>query len=146
MNPKSLENLKFGQNKTTEEYREIGKKGAEMTKVRKNRVQAEKNRLKILLGLPIQDPKAQELLEKMGIEKKYFDNEMLITVRLFKKALEGNVPAIQYIDEKVGLNPTFNLRKEEMEIKRKSLLVEQKTGDNTLNILKLLEMSAQKQR
>jgi urease accessory protein UreF len=70
-------------------------------------LQHHKNRdsLRILLELPAKDQDDLDELKKYGVDSSCFDNDMLVAVALFKAAQKGNIPAIKYIDERMGRNP-----------------------------------------
>jgi len=62
--------------------------------------------LKILLELPVKNSDDLNELKSFGISQDHYDNDMLMTVALFKAALKGSMPAIKYIDDRMGRSPS----------------------------------------
>lgn len=60
----------------------------------------------ILLGLGINDQQIIKELNKLGIEDELLTNVMAIMLRMFNKALEGDVKAAAFIRDTVGENPS----------------------------------------
>lgn len=95
--------------RTKSEARERGKKGGEKS----GQVRREKKLLKDcmldLLKLPVADSKNFNKLIKMGLDPEEIDNRSLLTVALFKKAVEcGDVNAFKEIRNLIGEDKTDN--------------------------------------
>lgn len=95
--------------RTKSEARERGKKGGEKS----GQVRREKKLLKDcmldLLKLPVSDSKNFNKLIMMGLDPEEIDNRSLLTVALFKKAVEsGDVNAFKEIRNLIGEDKTDN--------------------------------------
>lgn len=102
-NEKNLKRL------SSREARENGKKGGEKS----GQVRREKKLLKDcmldLLKLPVSDSKNFNKLIMMGLDPEEIDNRSLLTVALFKKAVEcGDVNAFKEIRNLIGEDKTDN--------------------------------------
>lgn len=124
---------------TTEKAREIGKKGGEASAKARQAKKKEKDRLKMLLSLPLFNMKVNDasgnkillsdVMTKFGINPTEIDNETAIAYSLFTQAMKGNVGAIKYIDERMGNNPKKDeaMRKAQLEkIKKETALLDAK--------------------
>ena len=124
---------------TSEQARINGRKGGLASAANKKKKAEEKDRLKLLMSLPVVGKKSIEQLKTLGLDPALYDNEMLVDVVLWQQALKGDVGAIKYIDERLGRSPQLKLKQDELEIKKKSL--EKETVDTAKldSILKAVE-------
>lgn len=60
-----------------------------------------------ILDLPVKDKRKSDRLQRMGIELKEIDNEMLILVGLIEKAQNGDVAAAREIRSIIGEDAYF---------------------------------------
>ncbi len=93
------------QNLKPSEYklsREEAKKGGINSGIARRRKKLLKDQLDLLLSLDIKNQKSKEMLEQLGINSDDCDNQMLLNVALFNKALKGNVMAYQTIRDTLG--------------------------------------------
>lgn len=93
------------QNLRPSEYKlsqEEAKKGGINSGISRRRKKLLKDQLDLLLSLDIKNQKSKEMLEKLGISPEDCDNQMLLNVALFNKALKGNVFAYQTIRDTLG--------------------------------------------
>lgn len=92
-NEKNL--IPFTSNQSREEAEKNGRKGGQKSgEVRRQR-KAMKEQMELLLSLPckIQDNKGNDIaetLEFLGIDKENIDNQMLMTIALWKTAINSN--------------------------------------------------------
>ena len=110
-------NLKPVQSK--EEAIERGRKGKLASGENRRKRAEEKDRLRLLMSLPVIDGKAKDQLKKLGLDPSLYDNEMLVDVMLWQQALKGDVGAIKYIDERLGKNLQLELKRREVELKER---------------------------
>ncbi len=90
---------------TSEVAREIGRKGG-LTKAENERKRKTmREALEILMFDVEVDENAKDKLRGAGIDEKDFNNQMLITMGLMKKAKEGDVQAYNAICAMVGEKP-----------------------------------------
>ena len=85
-------------NKRTEseqrEYaRQGGKKSGEVRRQRK----AMREQMELLLSLPVKDAKNKAFMEQLGIDEDNMDNQMLIIMSVFSKAMKGDLEAFREI-------------------------------------------------
>ena len=90
---------------TTEVAREIGRKGglAKAENERKRKTMREALEM-IMFDVEV-DEAAKDKLKAAGIDEKDFNNQMLITLGLMKKAKEGDVQAYNAICSMIGEKP-----------------------------------------
>jgi len=87
--------IPFTSNQSREEAEKNGRKGGQKSgEVRRQR-KAMKEQMELLLSLPckIQDNKGNDIaetLEFLGIDKENIDNQMLMTIALWKTAINSN--------------------------------------------------------
>ena len=70
---------------------DAGLKGA----IREEKTYRLKQRLRILLELPVTDPQQKEILKKEGLPVRYRDHLQLVAWNLYQKALGGDMAAIR---------------------------------------------------
>ena len=85
-------------NKRTEseqrEYaRQGGKKSGEVRRQRK----AMREQMELLLSLPVKDAKNKAFMEQLGIDEDNMDNQMLLIMSVFSKAMKGDLEAFREI-------------------------------------------------
>ena len=103
-NPKK-ENLGDFRDLTAKEQRKIASKGGKASvAARKNR-KTMREALEILMFDVEVDEAAKDKLRNAGIDEKDFNNQMLITMGLMKKAREGDVQAYNAICSMIGEKP-----------------------------------------
>lgn len=76
---------------TLEEQSMGGKKSGEARRKRK----LIKEQMELLLSLPVKDKKGKEILKKLGINNKDIDNQMLMIVAQYNKAIKGDMEAFK---------------------------------------------------
>ncbi len=88
--------------RTTEEQREIAKKGgiASVRSRRKKKLMREQ--LELLLSLPLKNEKVQQKLTELGIYKKDMDNQMSLIASIYVKSLSGDIQAATFIRDTLG--------------------------------------------
>lgn len=88
-----------------EKEREIHSKGGKAGAVTKRRRKAMREQLELLLKLPVANDNIKEQIEKLGVDDKDINNQMAVTIALFKQALEGNTKAYEIIRDTIGEKP-----------------------------------------
>jgi hypothetical protein len=105
-NPKGNPQNLVGFNKMSKEkFAEIQAKGVEKARQKKKEKREMKEQLKTLLSMPIMDIKTKAELSDFGIEEKDMDNQMAITLALYREALSGNTKAYEIIRDTIGEKP-----------------------------------------
>ena len=110
-NEQNLLNGKATQFKTGEEQVEIARKGGKASGEAKRRKKEMRERLELLLSMPIGNGKGAEL-EKIksyaAIKGKNVTVEDAILIAITQKAMKGDIPAGTFIRDTVGEKPTEN--------------------------------------
>jgi len=130
-----------------QEAKEKGRKGGVASGEARRRKKAQKDYLKLLLELKPDLTKLkkeqQAIFSLMGIDVENIEtNGQLKELMLFKQAMNGDVGAIKYIDERMGINPQLELRRREVESKIKSEQADTTTIDLVANLLLAVENQA----
>jgi hypothetical protein len=99
------ENLKSLKERTTSELREIARKGGKKSGETRRNKKTMREALEILMFDVEVDEAAKDKLRNAGIDEKDFNNQMLITMGLMKKAREGDVQAYNAICSMIGEKP-----------------------------------------
>ena len=109
VNP-GIKNLKPFPN--SEVAREMGRKGAiKSAEVRREKKKM-KEALKSLLKLPVKDTDLKGELEELGFEDEEMNNQLALLVAAYKRGVQGDIKAIEFIRDTIGEKP-----KEEIELK-----------------------------
>lgn len=100
---------------TTEEAREIGRKGGVKSgEIRKKRKMM-KEQISLLLSLPFPDvrdktgKKIRTIFQQLGIDDENIDNQMAIIIAMWQQALKGNYKAFNTLRDTIGEKPTDKL-------------------------------------
>ena len=96
----------------SEVAREMGRKGAiKSAEVRREKKKM-KEALKSLLKLPVKDTDLKGELEELGFEDEEMNNQLALLVAAYKRGVQGDIKAIEFIRDTIGEKP-----KEEIELK-----------------------------
>lgn len=94
--------------RTTEEQREIAKKGGIASGEARREKKAMKDQIKLLLSLPLKDEKAIEKLQALGIDTDNIDNQMAMVIAMWQQTLKGgkgSVAAATFLRDTAGEKP-----------------------------------------
>lgn len=95
-------NLIPNSERTPSELREMcskgGKKSGEVRRERK----AMREQMEMLLKLPPINAQAKQKIKELGIDEKEIDNQMLLMVAIFNKAMKGDIQAVNVVRELIG--------------------------------------------
>lgn len=96
-------NLKgFTSNQSREEAVKNGQKGGIRSgEVRRER-KAMREQMEMLLKLPPINAQAKQKIKELGIDEKEIDNQMLLMVAIFNKAMKGDIQAVNVVRELIG--------------------------------------------
>ncbi len=94
--------------RTKEEARERGRKGGIASGEARRRKRTMKNAAKFLLDMPVASDNISETMKKMGFEEEDLTNQMAVLVSVFRKAMEGNVKAAEFLRDTAGQNDAKN--------------------------------------
>jgi hypothetical protein len=98
-------NLKKNSERTPSELREMTRKGGIKSGEARRNKKTMREALEILMFDVEVDEAAKDKLRGAGIDEKDFNNQMLITLGLMKKAREGDVQAYNAICAMIGEKP-----------------------------------------
>jgi hypothetical protein len=98
-------NLKKNSERTPSELREMTRKGGIKSGEARRNKKTMREALEILMFDVEVDEAAKDKLRGAGIDAKDFNNQMLITLGLMKKAREGDVQAYNAICSMIGEKP-----------------------------------------
>ena len=96
------ENLIPFNKRTPRERREISIKGANATNEQKRQRKAMREQMEMLLKLPPINAQAKQKIKELGIDEKEIDNQMLLMVTIFNKAMKGDIQAVNVVRELIG--------------------------------------------
>lgn len=104
---------------TSEEAREVGRKGGIASGVARRNKRTLKEDLEILMGRQVADPKLKKTLAKIaGIdEKAEMTNQEAVNIALFGALLKGNVKAFELIQATLGQAPLKGTTEEQTQRK-----------------------------
>ena len=120
------ENLIPMNERTEDEQREIARKGGIESGKARRRKRTMKEAAQIVLNAPVSAEKA-ELLKKYGIAEQDCTNLMLIMVKAFQMAADGNLKAAEFVRDILGENPQYKIYE-----KRLEYLIAEKEAVHTL--------------
>lgn len=75
-----------------------GKKSGEVRRERK----VMREQMEMLLKLPPINAQAKQKIKELGIDEKEIDNQMLLMVTIFNKAIKGDIQAVNVVRELIG--------------------------------------------
>lgn len=95
-------NLIPNSERTPSELREMCSKGGKKSgQVRRER-KAMREQMEMLLKLPPINAQAKQKIKELGIDEKEIDNQMLLMVTIFNKAMKGDIQAVNVVRELIG--------------------------------------------
>lgn len=98
----NIENLRTP---TTEEARDIGRKGGIASGKARQQKKLIKDNIELLLSLPIKNNKTKEQLRQLGIEESEMNNQMAMVIAMYQKVLKGDVQAFNTLRDTLGQKP-----------------------------------------
>ena len=98
---------------STEEAREIGRKGGIASGETRRRKKTLREQMEMLLSLPVKDETTKDFIESLGIDSEEVNNALAITLSMYQEALKGNTKAFELIRDTIGEKPTDRLQIEE---------------------------------
>ena len=107
------ENLVSLADRTTDEQREIAKKGGKKSGEVRRQKRTLKEQMETLLSLPVKDENTRKFIESLGIDPDTIDNATAITLSIYQEALKGNTKAYELIRDTLGEKPSDKLQIEE---------------------------------
>ena len=109
-------NLKpFTSEQSREEAKKNGAKGGKKSGEARRKRKAIKEQMELLMSLPVKDTKGKEILKKLGINNKNIDNQMLMIVAQYNKAIKGDTEAFKLFQNTLE-PPSVNEEGDENEI------------------------------
>lgn len=101
--------------RSKEERSEIARKGAYAAAAKKREKRDMKNAANTLLNMPIKSENIKESLRQLGFEDDDLNNQMAILVSVWKKSMEGDVKAAEFIRDTAGQKPVEKVMMSDVE-------------------------------
>ena len=102
---------------TKDDASEKGKIGAKKSLQTRRKKKKLKEALTALMELPVSERNKQSMRE-LGIDDKDMNNQMLIAVAAFQKAIKGDVRAMEFIRDMTGQQPVTKLDEAKIKLLR----------------------------
>ena len=102
---------------TKEDASEKGKIGAKKSLETRRKKKKLKEALTALMQLPVSERNKQSM-RALGIDDKDMNNQMLIAVAAFQKAIKGDVRAMEFIRDMTGQQPVTKLDEAKIKLLR----------------------------
>lgn len=112
---KNEDNLVSLGERTTEEQREIARKGGIASGKARQRKRTMKEAAQIILNAPATAEQA-DILQKYGIAKQDCTQLMLIMVKAVQMASDGNLKAAEFVRDTLGENPQYKIYEKRLEL------------------------------
>lgn len=104
--------------RTKEEARERGRKGGIASGEARRKKRTMKNAAKLLLDMPIASENISNTMKELGFQEEDLTNQMAVLVSVFKKAMNGDVRAAEFLRDTAGQNDAKN---EDRKIKKQQI-------------------------
>ena len=88
--------------KTREERRESASKAGKASGEAKRRRKAMQEQMELLLSLPVKNEEHKAFMEQLGIDTDNMDNQMMLLMSVFNKAMKGDLEAFREIKSVVS--------------------------------------------
>lgn len=102
---------------TKEDASEKGKIGAKKSLETRRKKKKLKEALTALMELPVSERNKQSM-RALGIDDKDMNNQMLVAVAAFQKAIKGDVRAMEFIRDMTGQHPVTKLDEAKIKLLR----------------------------
>lgn len=102
---------------TKEDASEKGKIGAKKSLETRRKKKKLKEALTTLMELPVSERNKQSM-RALGIDDKDMNNQMLVAVAAFQKAIKGDVRAMEFIRDMTGQHPVTKLDEAKIKLLR----------------------------
>lgn len=83
--------------RTREEHSRDSRKGGQRSAEVRRQRKAMREQMELLLSLPVKDAKNKAFMEQLGIDEDNMDNQMLLVMSVFSKAMKGDLEAFREI-------------------------------------------------
>ena len=117
------ENLIPINKRTKSEQRELHKKGGISSGKTRRRNKSMKDAMNKLLSLDVSDNNKQ-VLKQLGLEENDMNNQMLVMVSAFQKAVNGDVQAMNFIANITGSHAMNETEKQKIKLEKERLKLE----------------------
>lgn len=98
---------------SSDEARELGRRGGVASGIARRRRKALREALDVYLSLPVQDKRSLNRLLRAGVDEDDADTQMLIISSLVQRAIDGNVRAAKLIFDLMADDNTHALDERE---------------------------------
>lgn len=100
------ENLISFKERTTEEVREIARKGGIASGEARKEKKKMKDQAELLLSLAVKNPKLKKVMQELGLDEEEQTNQMAMIISVMNKAItKGDVQAFNTLQATIGEKP-----------------------------------------
>jgi len=126
------QNLIQNKERTPSERRENAQKAGKASGIVRRKKKTMKAAMNTLLALDVGENN-KEKLSQLGIEDKDMNNQMLMMVSMFRKAVSGDVGAMRLIMDITGSHTMSELDKQKLKLEKERLKLEKEKATPTEN-------------
>ena len=101
-----MENLIPLNRRSKEEQRQTASNGGKKSGEVRRRKRAMKDAVKLIMEMPADTPKLQNLLNMLGVQERDQTNQMAMIAAMLGKAIKGDVAAAAFLRDTAGEKPT----------------------------------------
>lgn len=116
------------ESRSTDEVREIARKGGINSGATRRKKRTMKSGAKMLMDMPASKAITQKM-KMLGIDEDDATYQMGVLVAMLQQALDGNVKAAQFFREMIGEDPKTEMQKKEFKLKQDEFKLKQQEAD-----------------
>lgn len=120
----NAENLISNDKRTPSERRENARKAGVASGEARRKKKSMKQAMNLLLSMPVSD-EYREAIERFGLDANDADNQMMVMISAFKKAVSGNVDAMKFIASITGSNSMSENDRKKAKLSEKRLKLQE---------------------
>lgn len=135
------ENLVQNSGRSRAEVKKINRKGGIKSGEVRRKKKEMRDAMSMILSLPVANEKNLEVLQELGVSQEDADNQTLMLVVAMKKAMQGDMRAIEYITSLTTMNASdkekYRLEKQRIKLERDKLRTptQDKTIQDSINAI-----------
>lgn len=120
----NAENLISNDKRTPSERRENARKAGVASGEARRKKKSMKQAMNLLLSMPVSD-EYREAIERFNLDANDADNQMMVMISAFKKAVSGNVDAMKFIASITGSNSMSENDRKKAKLSEKRLKLQE---------------------
>ena len=126
-------NLVQNSGRSREEVKEINRKGGKKSGEVRRKKREMREAMNMILSLPVASEKNLEVLQELGVNQEDADNQTLMLVVAMKKAMQGDMRAIEYITNLKTISASdkekYKIEKQRIKLEKERLHIDE-IGEN----------------